>query len=152
MPQQRDKNGELPRGLPECQGGMEAVGRPPSVLGLPLKSLGFPPGPPFEAASGKAPPSGAPETLCCEPSKPSHVPSLTWRLRSWLLWLMEHSRANVNRDHPPARQWGRQQSSRCSSPHPAATTAISPWRLSVCGGERWHFVAGGPRQETGSPV
>lgn len=84
-----------------------------------------------------------PETHCCEPSKPSHAPSLTWRLRSRLLWPMERSGANVNGEPPEAL--GGEQCSRRSSPHPAAMTAISPWWLSACGGERWHFVAGGPQ-------
>lgn len=60
VPQQRDKNEEPPRGLSEHHGGMESVWDPPSALGVPLKSLGFPPGPPFEAASGRTRPSGAP--------------------------------------------------------------------------------------------
>lgn len=49
--------------------------------------------------------------------------------------------ANVNLDPPKAT--GKEQCSR-SRPHPAATAAIPTRQLSACGGERWHFMAGGP--------
>lgn len=77
LPQQRE-NGELPCGLPERKDGMGAVWGLASLSAFPLKS----PGSLRRWPQGEHRTLKPPETCCCEPPKPSRVPSPTRRLRS----------------------------------------------------------------------
>lgn len=57
--------------------------------------------------------------------------------------LAHEALSELMRARPP-KALGKERCSRRSCPHPAATAAVSTRQLAARGGERWHFVAGGP--------